>query len=137
MPAERRPKVQDERTPPAASPIPRDWREDVVGVDGIVVLLGAWLLASPVVLGYSTGDAAWNPVVCGAVAIVLALGQTIRRVRSSMPGWILMAIGVWLFVGGFWLADSPQASWNARGAGALMFFLGSVSVSATLRPRGC
>jgi hypothetical protein len=44
-----------------------------------------------------------------------------------------MAIGVWMFASGFWLAESSQAFWNARGAGALMFFLGSVSLAATQR----
>jgi SPW repeat len=111
----------------------RDWRQDVVGVDAIVVVLGLWLIASPFVLGYATDDATWNPVISGTVAIMLAVGQTTRRVRSMTPGWILMVIGVWLFASGFWLGDSSQASWNALGAGTLMFFLGSVSAAATQR----
>lgn len=111
----------------------RDWRQDVAGVDAIVVVLGLWLIASPFALGYGTDDATWSPAVSGAVAIMLAVGQTIRRARSATPGWILMVIGVWLFASGFWLADSSQASWNALGAGTLMFFLGSVSVAATQR----
>jgi hypothetical protein len=134
--ADRRPAGPRDRRLQASAPPPRDWRQDIVGVAGIVILLGAWLFASPFVLGYGTDDATWSPVVCGAVAIILVLGQTVRRVSSSIPGWILMAIGVWLFASGFWLADSSQASWNAWGAGALMFFLGSASVAATQRGGG-
>lgn len=98
---------------------------------GIAVLLGAWLIASPFVLDYGTGDAAWSPILCGAAAIALALVQTLGRVRSSTPGWFLMAIGVWLIASSFLLADSSTASWNALGAGVLLFFLASVSVSVT------
>lgn len=111
----------------------RDWRQDAVGVSGVVALLGVWLVVSPLVLAYGTGDATWNPVASGVAAIVLAFGQTIRQVRSATPGLLLIAIGTWLFASGFWLADSSQASWNAWGAGALMFFLGSVSAAATSR----
>jgi SPW repeat len=103
----------------------------VVGVDGVVVLLGVWLVASPFVLDYQTGDASWNPIACGAAAAVVALGQTFGPVRTSRPGLILMAIGTWLFASGFWLEASSQASWNAWGAGALMLFLGCVGVAAT------
>ena len=98
--ADNRSEMPLDRSPQAAPPVPRDWRQDVVGVSGIVIILGAWLVISPLVLGYRTDDATWNPIICG----------------------------------GFWLADSSEASWNARGAGALMFFLGLVSVAAT-QPR--
>ena len=132
--ADNRSEMPLDRSPQAAPPVPRDWRQDVVGVSGIVIILGVWLVISPLVLGYRTGDATWNPIICGVIAAAVALGQTIGRVRSSTPGLILMAIGLWLLASGFWLADSSEASWNARGAGALMFFLGSVSVAAT-QPR--
>lgn len=117
----------------ASVPTSRDWRQDVVGVSGIVALLGLWLVLSPLILDYGAGDATWNPVVCGVAAIVLALSQPIRATRSATPGLLLIAIGAWLFASGFWLADSSQASWNAVGAGTLMFFLGTVSAAATLR----
>lgn len=117
----------------ASVPASRGWRQDVVGVSGIVILLGLWLVVSPVVLGYGSADATWNPVACGVAAIVLALGQAVSRVRSAALGWVLMAVGVWLFASGFWLAETSGASWNARGAGTLMFFLGSVTAAATVR----
>lgn len=120
---------------PTAQPgvTPRDWRQDVVGVSGIAVLLGAWLIVSPFVLDYRAGDASWHTILCGILVAALAVWQTIRRVTSPAPGWTLIAIGVWMFVSGFWLPDSLQASWNAWGPGALLVFLGSVSVAATGR----
>lgn len=117
----------------AGFPAPRDWRRDVVGVGGVVALLGIWLAVSPLVLGYGSSDASWNPVVCGVAATGVAAGQVISRARAAMPGLLLMAIGTWLFASGLWLADSSQASWNAWGAGAALFFLGSVSTAATQR----
>lgn len=123
----------DQRTSEPGGAIVRDWRQDVVGVSGIVVLLGVWLIISPFVLDYQADDASWNVILCGAVAVVVALWQTIRRVGTPAPAWTLIAIGVWLFASGFFLADSAQASWNAIGAGALLVFLGSVSAAATGR----
>lgn len=124
-----------DRTPVAAS-APRDWRKDIAGASAIVALIGAWLIVSPFVLNYGSGDARWSPIACGVLAIVVVAAQSVRRAWSPTPGMILMAIGVWLFASGFWLADSSPASWNAFGAGALMFFLGSVSVTATPRRHG-
>jgi len=114
-------------------PAPRDWRQDVVGVNGVVVLLGGWLVISPFVLDYETGDASWSVILLGVAATMVAVWQTIGRVSTPAPAWTLMAIGVCLFASGFWLADSMQASWNAWGAGALMFFLGSAAAAATVR----
>jgi SPW repeat len=84
----------------ASVPTSRDWRQDVVGVSGIVALLGLWLVLSPLILDYGAGDATWNPVVCGVAAIVLALSQPIRATRSATPGLLLIAIGAWLFASG-------------------------------------
>src|SRR5918911_546936 len=35
-------------------------------------LLGVWLLAGPVVLGFAEGGAAWSCLACGIVAVVVA-----------------------------------------------------------------
>ena len=41
-----------------------------------------------------------------------------------------MAIGVWLFISGFWLASTPRASWNEWILGVIVFVLGAWSAAA-------
>jgi hypothetical protein len=50
-----------------------------------------------------------------------------------------MAIGVWLFISAWWLADTARASWNVGVMGIVVFILAALSASATddmfARPR--
>jgi hypothetical protein len=47
----------------------------------IEVALGAWLIVSPFVLNYAAGAGRWNDIICGLMAIVVALitWQTVNR----------------------------------------------------------
>jgi hypothetical protein len=105
----------------------RDWRTAVAGADLLTVLSGIWLIISPFVLGYSGADAVWNPIVFGAIAGSLALLRLAGgELAASLAGLPLVnaAIGVWLFISAFWLADSAQASWNVGVMGVVLFILG-------------
>jgi multisubunit Na+/H+ antiporter MnhE subunit len=42
-----------------------------------------------------------------------------------------MAIGVWLFISGFWLASTARASWNEWILGVIVFVLGAWSAAAS------
>jgi hypothetical protein len=70
--------------------------------DGANLILGAWLFASPWVLGYLDSPAAWNAYSMGAGIVVFAL------IASYMPkAWeeiSNMLIGVWLVMSPFVLA---------------------------------
>lgn len=45
------------------------------------IMIGAWLVVSPFVLGYGS----WNDVVCGAIAIVVALvSRQSMRARTNV-----------------------------------------------------
>lgn len=117
-----------EPAPPPAEPYPpgrpgSDWREEVVGAAGLNVIAGIWLIISPWVLGYTGADHVWNPVVFGAVVGVLALARVAGLYRETWISWINAAIGIWLFISAFWLAESSQASWNVGVLGAVVFLL--------------
>lgn len=113
--------------PPAAP----DWRSEVAGASGLNVIAGIWLIISPWVLGYTFADATWNPVVFGAIVGVFALIRAGGAYREAWLSSLNMAIGVWLFVSAFWLAQSVQASWNVAISGIVVFILGAWSASAT------
>ena len=74
-------------------------------------------------------------IVAGALA-VSAAGLADRLPRDA-AAWTVMGISVWLFLSGFWLADSGEASWNAFAGAALGFFLAIAAAAAsTEEPAG-
>jgi len=51
------------------------------------VVLGAWLVVAPFVLGFAgIGSALWNAVILGALVVVLAAIALARMGRSGSPG---------------------------------------------------
>jgi SPW repeat-containing protein len=109
----------------------RGWREAVMGLSGLNVLAGIWLIISPWVLGYGSGDAWWNPVVCGAIVTILAFVRAAGDVRADGAAIVNMLVGIWLFVSAWWLASSSQASWNVWILGLVVFFLALFSLAAS------
>jgi hypothetical protein len=47
------------------------------------VIAGIWLIISPFVLGYGSGDAYWNPIVFGAIVAVVALARLGGAYRAT------------------------------------------------------
>ena len=109
---------------------PPDPRDEVIGASSLNVIAGIWLIISPFVLGYGGGDAYWNPIVFGAIVAVVALARLGGAYRATWLAWLNMAIGVWLFISGFWLASTPRASWNEWILGVIVFVLGAWSAAA-------
>jgi hypothetical protein len=105
-------------------------RDEAMGASGLNVIAGIWLIISPFVLGYGGGDAYWNPIVFGAIVAVVALARLGGAYRATWLAWLNMAIGVWLFISGFWLASTPRASWNEWILGVIVFVLGAWSAAA-------
>lgn len=99
------------------------------------VIAGIWLIISPFVLGYTGADATWNPIVFGACVIVIALARIAGGVRAAELSVLNMAIGVWIFISAFWLASSPQATWNDIVLGVVVFALAALSAATPAPPR--
>jgi hypothetical protein len=111
-----------------------DWREDVIGSVGFILVAGLWLLLSPLLLEFEPGDPTWNFAICGfLVSLVALLRLTVMR-RARSLDLAAMVIAGWLFATGFVLAESDPASWNSWVLGAIIFFLAVVSVTATATP---
>jgi hypothetical protein len=113
------------------APVAVDWRREVMSWSGLNVLAAIWLVISPFVLGYSGKDSTWNPIVFGAIVGVLALVRLGGAFRASVLSWINMAIGVWLFISAWWLADTARAVWNVGILGVVVFVFAALSASAT------
>lgn len=111
--------------PPAA------WRTEILASGVLNVVLGIWLIASPVVLGYGAGDPALHDASVGAAIAAIALARLVTRPRRSWMGWLNAGLGLWLFAGALWRAESATASWNDAIAGALVVALGCIAAAAT------
>ena len=76
--------------------------------DGAIVLVCAWLFASPWILDYS-GDAGWNSTIAAAVIAALAAARALgssRFAQLRQADWLSVLIGLWLIaapwiLGGF------------------------------------
>ena len=108
----------------------RDWRGGVAVAGLLGLIAGGWLIASPFVLAYVAGDSRLNPIVCGAAIAVLALIR-MGAWRAEWLSLINIGIGIWLFGSGFWLAESPAATWNAWFLGVAVIVLALMSIDAT------
>jgi SPW repeat-containing protein len=80
------------------------------GSSWVNILLGSWVIISPVVLGIHSPKGIWNNVVTGVVVGILAV------IRWSMyqPGWswLNLILGIWLVISPFVLLLSGPAMWN-------------------------
>jgi hypothetical protein len=83
------------------------------GISWINVLLGIWVIISPLVLGFSQHPAAmWNNVATGGAVGILAL---IRTSTPQQPGWSWtnVVLGLWLIISPFALGFATGvALWN-------------------------
>ncbi len=118
--------VRDSVTdPPARSPatVPVD-APQVRAASGINVLLGAWLIASPWIYGY-TGlpGAFWNSIVVGALILIFAAG----RFSTPMAGasWANVLLGLWTIASPwiFGYTGNSSAFWNSIILGILVTIL--------------
>ncbi len=107
----------------------RDWRGNVAAAALLNLLAGAWLIASPFVLGYGV-EARVNAIVCGGLVAVLALLRT-GAWRAEWLSLLNVGLGIWLFGSGFWLAESPAATWNSWLLGIAIVVLALLGIDAT------
>lgn len=91
--------------------------------DWLMLLFGAWLVASPFALGHAESGAGmvlWAPVLLGVAVIVFAVA--VLRKTQVWEEWILFALGVALIATPFLLgyAGITLAMWNSVIMGLLV-----------------
>jgi hypothetical protein len=104
-------------------------RYDLVGSIWLTILLGLWLIVSPLALPYEEDDASWLPIAAGALIALFAILRA-TGVRSVLLHFLTMAVGAGLVVGAILLADTDLARWNGIVGGAVAFFLAMVATTA-------
>jgi SPW repeat len=93
--------------------------------DKAILVLGAWLIASPLAIGFSSdiGARSLDFYFIGAVIALLAVYELWRR--SMWGEWLLLILGAWM-VGSPWLvgfASDRIAVVDSVAAGALVVLL--------------
>lgn len=92
----------------------KPYQAQVATTSGFDALLAAWLIVSPFLVGFGYSAAAvTNNIVCGGVALILAIPRFMGSYREAWMSWIDCVIGVWVLI-------SPWALGFAHNRGAMM-----------------
>jgi SPW repeat len=120
---------------PSVAPRTTGWREEAMGTALAAAAMGIWLIVSPAALDYASDDAAWNPVVCGALVVVFSLARATGRWSPWALAVITFVIGVWLAISAF-LLDAPiGGQWNQAAFGSIVALLSLVGLAGLQRGR--
>ncbi len=102
----------------------------LVGVYGIIILVGLWLIVSPFILGYAGIDAAlWNSLIVGVIVVGIALVRGFSAESPPWLSWISVVLGLWLIVAPFVLAFNGLnlQHWNTTLSGIVLASLAAWS----------
>ncbi len=90
------------------------------------MVLGAWLLTSPPMLGYESEWMFWSDI--GSGVLVIALSFVTLSWRFGLVRWAVAAVGVWVMAAPlvFW-APTAAAYLNGTLVGALVFALAALA----------
>jgi hypothetical protein len=95
------------------------------------VVLGAWLMISPWVIGYAAGSAVMEDVILGIAVLVVALwaiGST-----ATAPSRINIVLGVWILIAPWvigYAGIATGAMWNDVVVGILVALVAVAAASA-------
>lgn len=72
----------------------KEWQE------GVTVLLGMWILISPMVLGFapSQREVTWNLWAVGVVLLIVAAGRAAAQVPKVWQEAANLILGIWLML---------------------------------------
>ena len=87
-------------------------RKNLMFVDGINLILGLVLIASPWVLGFTTGTVTYNAVIAGFAISVVAIAAL--AAFAQWEEWVNLALGLWVLVSPFVLGFPTEtiATWT-------------------------
>ncbi|MEC9481931.1 MAG: SPW repeat protein [Halomonas sp.] len=91
------------------------WRE------WLMLLLGAWMIVSPYVLGFADSAAVmWSAVISGLILMALALAEISKL--QVWEEWGSLMVGIWMVVAPFVLGFTTMSSamWNSFIVGVLV-----------------
>ena len=119
----------DEIDPAAVPPVSR--RQEIVGAGGLALLLGAWLIVSPLVLGYERGARIASDLAAGSLIVIVALTRVTLRRRDAWLAWTSTVVGIWVLASAFLWDRSAAVRWNEAFVGAAIIVLSALGASAS------
>lgn len=92
--------------------------------DWVILVLGVWLFFAPFFMAYgsTTGPAAWDSYVAGAIAALFA-ASALWSPASKAEEWVNLVLGLWLLAAPFALSfygNETTAAWNHIVLGVLI-----------------
>lgn len=124
-----------ERVDPASIP-PTTWRSEIRGASGLNALLAIWLILSPWILDYRSGDPTWVQFVLADALGLMAVLRATAAWWDAWMSWANVLLGAAIFLVGLLLAESGQATLNAMAGGGLAILLAAFSAAATDSAKG-
>jgi SPW repeat len=100
-------------------------RDPSVISDGLIVLVGGWLFASPWILAYD-GHAGWNGAIVAGVIAALAASRALGAPRLAWlrwADWLTAALGLWLVAAPWGGYEKSAAKWNSVIVGLVVVLL--------------
>lgn len=61
-----------------------------------IMVLGLWLITSPIIFGYSWTQMFWNDIISGIILIILSYNAL--NAYNLWAQWLIILLGLWLFV---------------------------------------
>jgi hypothetical protein len=114
-------------------------RGTIESIGVVNLILGAWLIISPWILGYTTSAAKWNQTILGIVGLVRA-GLRALAPRQQWLSFLNGLAAIWLIISP-WILNYQQSAayWNqvivAIVVGVLAFWNSSLTVGHIGRGR--
>jgi hypothetical protein len=115
----------------AQLPAPPSAQYNPATISWINVIVGIWLIVSPVVLGFvgSLPSATWNTFIAGALVVIFACGRLAKSETIVALSWLNLLVGLWLIGSPFLLeyAAFARPLWNSVSAGLIVTFVSLAS----------
>lgn len=106
----------------------------------VTVLLGLWILISPLVLGFAHGhrDVMWNSWLIGVLVLIVSAGRAVAEVPMLWQEALDLVLGVWLVLSPWVLGFSAElpARICTVAAGVLLAGIALLTVVSDVDVRG-
>jgi SPW repeat len=124
---------RDRMAGPADTAAPRESNPPAMAAAALNLLVGAWLFVAHWVLSYTGADPTWNDVIFGLAIALFAIIRLSGIPATRFFGILNMAIGAWLIIAAFTIADSTAALVNNLACGAAVLLIAGVAAMVASR----
>ncbi len=98
----------------------------------INIILGVWLIISPLVIIFPNSGQATNAVIVGIIVAVLSLIRAFTPETTAGLNWINIVLGAWLIISPFLFGSNISVLWSDIVSGILVIVFSGWSGSAAM-----